>query len=403
MSNLDLRFEDPAHRSRRRHRSGPPPKRKKKKKKKRGGGRSFAAFLIVLVLLAGLAGAGWLGVNWVRGQLTTPDYAGPGHGSVVIEVRAGQTAAQIATTLYESDVVKSPGAFVEAAMANPDSRNIQPGHYELPQQISGADAVLMLLDPANRQVSWVTIPEGLSKFRTYALLSDELDIPVEEFEEAEEAVVDELLPDWWFNRNDDREAAGSIEGFLFPDTYDFAPDVTAEAALSTMVNRFLTIAGDMDFAERVETERNISPYEALIAASLAQAEAGTDEDMGKVARVAYNRVYVQNMPLEMDVTVNYWLEVRGEDPIHSGQMTRSQLNDPDNPYSTHAHRGWMPGPINSPGQVALEGAMDPPEGNWLYFVAIDESTGESAFAATFAEHQANIRTACQNGVPLSEC
>jgi UPF0755 protein len=403
MSNLDLRFEEPAHRSRHRHRSGPPPKRKKKKKKKRGGGRSFAAFLIVMVLLAGLAGAGWLGVNWVRDQLTTPDYAGPGHGSVVIEVRAGQTAAQIATTLYENDVVASPGAFVEAAMANPDSRNIQPGFYELPQQISGADALLMLLDPANRQVSWVTIREGLSKFRTYALLSEQLDIPVEEFEEAEEAVLAELVPDWWFNRNDGREAAGSIEGFLFPDTYDFPPDVTAESALTTMVNRFLTITGDMNFAERVETERNISPYEALIAASLAQAEAGTDEDMGKVARVAYNRVYVHDMPLEMDVTVNYWLEVQGEDPIHSGQMTQSQLHDPDNPYSTHAHRGWMPGPINSPGQVALEGAMDPPEGSWLFFVAIDETTGESAFADTFAEHLANIRTACQNGVPLSEC
>ncbi len=403
MSNLDLRFEEPAHRSRQRHRSGPPPKRKKKKKKKRGGGRSFAAFFIVVVLLAGLAGAGWLGVNWVRDQLTTPDYAGPGHGSVVIEVRSGQTAAQIASTLYENDVVKSQAAFVEAAMANADSRNIQPGHYELPQQISGVDALSMLLDPGNRQVSWVTIPEGLSKFRTYALLSEELDMPVEEFEEAEEAVLDELVPDWWFNRNDDREAAESIEGFLFPDTYDFAPDVTAESALSTMVNRFLTVTGDIDFAERVETERNISPYEALIAASLAQAEAGTDEDMGKVARVAYNRVYVHGMPLEMDVTVNYWLEVQGEEPIHSGQMTHSQLHDPDNPYSTHAHRGWMPGPINSPGQVALEGAMDPPEGNWLFFVAIDESTGESAFAETNAEHEANKRIACQNGVPLPEC
>jgi UPF0755 protein len=403
MSELNLRFEEPAGRSRHRHRAAPPPRRKQKKKKKRGGGRSFAAFLIVVALLAGLGLAGMWGVNWVRDSFSTPDYAGPGHGTVVIEVRPGQTATQIANTLYENDVVRSPAAFVEAATANPLSVNIQPGFYELRSQMRAADALEMLLDLNNRQVNWVTIREGLSKFRTYAMLSEGLDIPVEEFEAAEQVVLDELVPDWWFIRNDGKEAEESIEGFLFPDTYDFPPNTTAESALRTMVDRFLTVTGEMNFAERVETERNISPYEALIAASLAQAEAGTEEDLGKVARVAYNRVYVNDMPLEMDVTINYWLELQGEDPIHSGQMTRSQQEDLSNLYSTHAHRGWMPGPINSPGRAALEGAMDPPEGDWLFFVAINEVTGESAFAHTFAEHLANIRIACENGVPLSVC
>jgi UPF0755 protein len=401
MSELNLRFEEPASRSRHRHRSGPPPKRKskKKKKKKRGAGRSFMAFLLVLVLLAGLGLAGWWGFTKVRDALSTPDYAGPGHGSVVIEVRSGQTAAQIANTLFEHDVVKSPAAFVEAANANPDSRNIQPGHYELRQQMKASDAVLMLLDLDNRVVEMVTIREGLSKFRTYALLSEELGIPVEEFEEAEATVL-ELVPDWWFSRTDGKDAEESIEGFLFPDTYEFPPEVTAESALTLMVDRFLTLTGEMDFAERVEGERNISPYEALIVASLAQAEAGVDDDMGKVARVAYNRVYSANMPLEMDVTVNYWREVQGQETLHSGEMPTEMLNDPSNPYSTHAHGGWPPGPINSPGRVALEGAMDPPDGGWLFFVAIDETTGESAFAETYAEHLENIRIACENGVPV---
>jgi UPF0755 protein len=360
------------------------------------------ALFIVLLLLGGLGAAGWWGVNWVRSNFSTPDYAGPGTGSVVVEVTAGQTATQIAFTLYEQDVVASPQAFIDAAMANPLSVNIQPGLYELRLQMRAADALAMLLDPESRQVDWVTVPEGLSKFRTYATLSEQLDIPVEEFEQAEETVLG-LVPEWWFTRTDGKEAAGSIEGFLFPDTYDFPPEVTAELALETMVNRFLTVTGDLTFADRVQTERQISPYEALIAASIAQAEAGTPDDLGKVARVAYNRVYRAEMPLEMDVTINYWLELQGEESIHSGQMTQSQQQDPNNPYSTHAHRGWMPGPINSPGRAALEGAMEPPEGNWLFFVAINETTGESAFAETFAEHQANIQLACQNGVPLSQC
>jgi UPF0755 protein len=359
--------------------------------------------LLVLVLFAVLIGAGYFAFTQVRDWLSTPDFAGPGHGSVVVEVRPGDSGAVIANTLHQADVIASPQAFVEACnAAHPLCNNIQPGHYELRQQMRASDAVTVLADPANRQVDWVTIPEGLSKFRTYALLSEQLNIPVEEFEQAEEHALS-LVPDWWFNRNDDREAARSIEGFLFPNTYDFPPEATAESVLETMVNQFLSVTADLDFADRVQSERQISPFEALMAASIAQAEAGIEEDLGRVARVVYNRVYRMGMPLEMDVTTNYWLETEGEEPIHSGQMSHQLLNDPENTYSTHARAGWMPGPINSPGLSALQGAMDPPEGDWLFFVAINEATGESAFAVTYDEHLANIRIACQNGVPLSAC
>jgi UPF0755 protein len=405
MNELDLRFGEPARRSRHgRRRAAPPPRRnaRKRKQKRSGAGRSFGAFMIVLLLLGTLGAAGWWGYTWVRGQLATPDYAGPGTGSVVVEVQEGDSGTSIADTLFEADVIASGQAFIEACIANPECVNIQPGQYELRLRMSAADAVAMLLDLNNRVVDWVTVQEGLSKVRTYELLSEQLEIPVEEFEEAEEEALD-LVPDFWFTRTDGKEATGAIEGFLFPDTYDFPPETTAEVALETMVNRFLTVAEELDFADRVQNERQISPYEALIAASVAQAEAGTAEDLGRVARVAYNRVYRAGMPLEMDVTTNYWLELQGEDPLHSNQMSQQLLRDPANLYSTHAHPGWTPGPINSPGRAALEGAMDPPEGNWLFFVAINEETGESAFAETFAEHQANIQTACQNGIELPDC
>jgi UPF0755 protein len=410
MSELELRFNEPSGRSRHgRRRAGPPPprqqsrKRKKKSKKRRSGGRSFLAFFLVLLLLGVLAAAGLWAYSWVRGALTTPDYAGPGTGSVVVEVRAGDSGAIIANTLFEADVIKSPQAFIEACDAEADQcRNIQPGTYELRLQMSAAEAVRLLLDLDSRVVELVTVPEGLTKFHTYQVLSEGLDIPAEEFEAAEEEAL-ALVPDWWFTRTDGKEADGSIEGFLFPDSYDFPPDVTARSALETLVNQFLSVTGEMDFADRVETERQISPYEALIAASIAQAEAGTPEDLGKVARVAYNRVYRTGMPLQMDVTTNYGLLARGDEGVTSGQMTFEMLNDPSNLYSTHAHTGWTPGPINSPGRAALEAAMEPPEGNWLFFVAINPETGESAFAETNAEHEANIRIACQNGVELSQC
>lgn len=374
---------------------------KKKRKKKRGGaGRSILVFVTVVLILAGLAFGGWTAVQQVLGAGSAQDYAGPGGEPVVIEVLPGQTATQIAHTLHEADVVASAEAFIQVALANPQSVNIQPGRYEMRRQMPAAAALEILMDPANRIIDRVTIPEGLTKFRTYALLSEQLGIPVEEFEAAEEEVL-ALVPDLWFRRTDGKPAEGKIEGFLFPDTYEFGPDATAEQVLTTMVNRFLLVTEEIDFVRVVETERNISPYEALIAASIAQAEAGIEEDLAKVARVAYNRVYRAGMPLEMDVTYNYGRVLQGLEPLHSGQMTWEELRDPANRYSTHAHSGWPPGPINSPGKAAMEGAMRPPDASWLFFVLINPDTGESAFANSYDEHQANIRAACQNGVPLN--
>jgi UPF0755 protein len=396
MSELGLSFDEPADWGRHRHRRGAPPMPRRPRRRR---GRTFMTFMLVVALLGGLGYAAWWGIGWVQGSLSAADYSGEGTGSVTVEVEPGQTAAQIAVALHEADVVASREAFVAAATANPQSVNIQPGVYELRLQMSAASAMEWLLDLNNRVVDQVLIQEGLSMFRTFEVLSEALDVPVEEFEEAAEDPVALGVPEFWFNRTDDRDSAESVEGFLFPSTYEFPPEATAAEVLEIMVGQFLTVAEDLGFVDAVESELDISPYEALIVASLAQAEAGIEEDIPKVARVAYNRVYRAGMPLQFDVTANYWLEVQGEDPQHSGQLTDAELNDPNSPYNTGDRLGWPLGPINSPGQAALEAAMEPADGDWLFFVAIDE-TGRSAFAVTDAEHEANKQEACANGIPL---
>jgi UPF0755 protein len=136
-------------------------------------------------------------------------------------------------------------------------------------------------------------------------------------------------------------------------------------------------------------------------ASLAQAEAGVPKDLPKIARVAYNRAYKQvpPMPLQFDVTANYWLQLKGGAAKHSGQLSKAELNDPKNPYNSVSQAGLTPGPIDSPGKAALEGAMKPASGPWLFFVAVDKD-GNSAFAVTDAEHEKNIDKACANGIKL---
>lgn len=398
MNDLELTFKEPSSpRGRHRHRRAAPRKSSRR-------GRNIVALVVVLVVMGGLAAGGWYGVNWVRDYLEVPDYTTGGSGSVTIEVKQGDTGAVIGQTLFEADVVASVQAFVNACNVNPQCSGIQPGFYELRLQMRAADAVAMLVDPANRVVDRVTIREGLSMFRTFEALSEALDIPVAEFEAAAADPIALGVPDWWFNRDDEREAAGTVEGFLFPDTYEFGPDATAESVLKTMVNRFLTVAGDLEFADGVQADLGITPYEALIVASLVQAESGTEADMSKVARVSYNRLYKPSPELacpclEFDVTTNYWLETIGEEPIHSGQMSEDLMTHPDNTYNTRTQSGLPPGPINSPGKAALAAALEPADGDWYFFVALTDG-GESAFAETYAEHLQNIQQACENGVPL---
>lgn len=399
---LDQEFDERTVKGR--HRRG---FRRKQSGKRRGGpGRGTVALLTALVLLIGLGGGAWYGFDRIQAYLFTPDYSGGGSGEVVIEVKDGDFIADIGDTLVRADVVKSSQAFIKAARSNSRSNGIQPGLYKMRKQMSGENALLLLLDLTNKVTDQITIPEGRTARQTYQVLAERTGIPVEAFESAAKDPVALGVPDSWFARSDGKKPTVSIEGFLFPDTYDFPPDATAETILKTMVQRFLSIADEIEFVDRVARDRGgITAYEALIVASLAQAEAGHPEDLGKVARVAYNRLFKPNAEVpcecfEMDVTVNYWLEVQGKATKSSGQMTESELNDPRNPYNRKL-KGFVPTPIDNPGKAAMQGAMDPPDGDWYFFVAIDPGTGKSAFAETNAKHEANKVQACRNGVPLS--
>ncbi|GGQ53704.1 endolytic transglycosylase MltG [Couchioplanes azureus] len=388
IDELDLAFDEQIERGKPRHRrSG------------RGGkGKSTVAFLMVFLLLGVLGVGGYLGFEKVKGFFTAADYDGAGTGQVEVSLAEG-SLTDIGNALVEKDVVKSTAAFIEAAEENPRGKNIQPGTYTMRLQMSAKDAVTLLLDPKARVTKGVTIPEGKTALEIYAILSKATGVPVKDFEAAAKDPKALGVPDFWFNRRDDKKASGTIEGFLFPDTYEFKPKSTAAEMLSVMVAKFIDTTTEMDFVKSVESGLSVSPYEALIVASLSQAEAGIAEDLPKVARVAYNRAYKKKMPLQFDVTTNYWLQLQNKGKKHSGKMTTAELEDPKNPYTTELKVGLPLGPINNPGKLALQGAEKPATGDWLFFVAVDK-TGRSAFAVTNAEHDANIQKACQNGIPL---
>jgi len=354
------------------------------------------AMVLSLVILGVLGGGVWYGVGKVRGFFTAPDYTGSGTGAATVEVVQGDTATSIGQTLQEADVVKSAKAFIRAAQGNARSKSIEPGFYKLRKQMSATVALDMLLDKANKVLSKVTVPEGLTSKETFALVAKATNIAVAEFEAAAKDPVALGVPDFWFNRDDGRPATKSVEGFLFPATYEFDPGVTATDILKKMIGLFLEVAGSVKLVDTAQA-KDTMPFEALIIASLVEAEAGVAADMPKVSRVVYNRLNRKPTPmmLEFDSTTNYWRELHGQP--RKDNLNDAELLDPANPYRTYGLAGLPPGPIGNPGKAALLAAINPtPDANWIYFVKIDKA-GNSKFTDNYAQHQRNITEAKANG------
>ncbi|MGR6318620.1 endolytic transglycosylase MltG [Micromonospora soli] len=397
IDDLDLVFDESERGEKGRHRRGAV---RKRNGKSGGRGKTIFALLMALVLLGGIGGGAYIGFDRIRNHFVTPDYDGPGSGEVLVEVKAGDTLTDIGNSLYDAGVVKSTKAFIEAADANSRSKNIQVGRYKVHKQMKAADAVVLLLDPKSRVVNGVTIPEGAMSLVIYDILSKQTKIPVAEFKAAAKDPVKLGVPAFWFNRQDGKKGPKSIEGFLYPSTYEIPPKATAAQILSMMVDEFLRVTQQLDFVNRAQKERKISPYEALITASIAQAESVNEVDMPKVARVIYNRVYTDKYHckcLEIDSAINYWLRLQGKDPKDSDVLKQSELRDPKNPYRTHGVDGLTITPISNPGEAALKGALNPPVGDWIYFMTIDKK-GTMGYGSNDAEYRNLIRTMCNNKV-----
>jgi UPF0755 protein len=338
-------------------------------------GRGCAAVLIALIILVAAIGVVvWRGTGLVSGWLADPDdYSGDGSGSVQVEILEGDSATDIAATLEKADVVASAEAFTDAAEADPRSLSIQPGVYELREQMSAQAALSLLVGGESAIDDSVTVPEGLTVGETIERLVDDGGLSRSALVRAAGAPQRLGLPAW---------AGGDLEGYLFPSTYRIQPRADEADALAQMVTEFSRQASALSLVDRAG-DVQMSPREIVIVASLVQAEASRPQDFGKVARTIYNRLDA-GMRLQLDSTVHFAAGDEGGDVF-----TTDEQRDNPSLYNTYRHKGLPPGAIDSPGQRALEAALDAPPGDWLYFVTVDLETGRTLFADTFAEHQRN--------------
>ena len=253
---------------------------------RRRKGRGLKGCVAVLVALAVLVGGFWVvltqGVDWVSDQFQGPDdYPGPGTGSVEFTVNEGDTVAQMGRNLKAEGVTKSVQAFIDAAAGEPDSSGIQVGDYELQKEMKAADALEVLIDPANLiGFPTVTIPEGLRLTEIVSTLAENTDFPEAAWNRALQQSDKLGLPDY---------AKGNAEGYLFPATYEIKPGMKPVGDPQDD-GRALAARPPTRPTSRPRPRSSATrPAELMIIASLIEAE-GRGEDMPKISRVIYNRL-----------------------------------------------------------------------------------------------------------------
>lgn len=315
-----------------------------------------------LVLLSLIGGATFFAYDQIRGfiaQFQIEDYEGAGGPETTIVISPGDDGADVARKLVEADVIKSFDA-IYRDMLRADF-TIFPGTYQFPTQIPGATALKLLIEGKNRVVLQVTIPEGRRIQQVKQILQEQIGLSEADIDAALKSQMSRVSPD-----------APTLEGYLFPATYTFDPGVSAETVIATMVDR-------MEAELKSHKIELVEAHDLLSIAALIQAEGKIADDFFKISRVFANRLEL-GMPLQSDPTVKYRYE--GEQSNFT-----DGVRDASNPFNTYIYPGVPVGPVGNPGSLAIEAALRPADGDWLFFVSINLKTGETVFSETLAEHE----------------
>jgi UPF0755 protein len=340
--------------------------------------RHRVVLLVALLVVVLVAVSGWLLVRPIFShQVAAKDWTGAGSGEVRVRVNAGDGSATIADTLVKAGVVRSASAFTHAAANNPNGSTIQPGLYRLREHMSAAQALALMLDRASRLFVKVTFPEGTTEQEVISKLAIALKVPVATVQKVAASIGELGLPEGYAAGN---AAPSTAEGFLYPITYDFDVGASPADALQQMTAQYVAEDRQLSFAATAK-QRRMTPYHALIVASMIEGEAKFDADRAKVAQVIYNRL-AAGMPLKVDATSRYGARLLGKDPA---SVPYAKLNSP---YNTYLHKGLPPTPINNPGAAAMTAAVNPAPGMWLYYV-----NGDAAGHLSFFDNEADFTKA----------
>jgi uncharacterized YceG family protein len=330
--------------------------------RRRVGARVLAALTLIVVAV----------ILWFLVELFQP-FTGSGHGRVVVDIPHGAGTGQIGSILARDGVVSSGFFFKLRAKLDGDVGKLLPGRHVMALGMSYSSALKILTTPPKAAPTTnVTVVPGHSRAQVAALLHAQ-------------HVKGNYLALTRHSKLLNPAAYGapkstpSLEGFLFPDTYQMRLPISAGALvrdqLTTFKQQFRSV--NMSYAR----SKNLSPYDVLIIASMVEAEAATAHDRPLVASVIYNRLR-EHIPLGIDATIRYAVN------NYTTPLTQSQLASPS-PYNTRLHDGLTPTPIDNPSLASIQAAAHPATSNYLYFVVKPCGNGEMTFTSSYSQFLAD--------------
>lgn len=321
-------------------------------------------FVLLALALTSLILAG-SGVLWVQRQINPPGASGP---EVQVTVEQGMSTTDVAELLEREGVIASASIFKYYARLT-GLASIEAGRYVFERKSDLSDVSKVLEGGAAKaDEERFTVPEGLTLPEVAKVIGAMPGRSAEKFMEVAKSgtIRSQYQP----------AGSNSLEGLLLPETYFVAKGADEAAILQKMVDAFDSLSTQINLPGAA-AKFNLTPYQAVIVASLVEREARVDEDRGKVARVIYNRL-AEPMPLQIDATVLYALGLPAQESV---SFKDREIN---HPYNTYKIPGLPPGPIASPGRKSLEATASPTAGNWLYYVLTDP-TGKHTFTNDYRE------------------
>ena len=341
--------------------------------------------LLIIALVAGLM---------VHRALAYPEAAHVGAGKdVELEIKSGMSFPAIASLLAEKGLVDKPTWFRLFAMWQGDTTNVKTGKYVIKDNLAPRAVLAVLVAGVKEVATKVTLPEGKNMLEFFDLLAAG--------KVAKAAELEALARDKQFLGRHGI-TGDTIEGYLFPDTYEFRVNEKPAVVLQRLITRHQEVWNELlakhpREAAKVKEKLGWTDRDLLTMASIVEKEAVDPAERPRIAQVFINRLSSASFTpkrLETDPTIRYgcMVPVQKSAPCQQwdkrDRLHRAQLDDKANPYNTYQHDGLPPGPIANPGKGSIEAVLAPDGSEFFYFVAKDARN--HAFARTFDEHKRNV-------------
>jgi UPF0755 protein len=354
--------------------------------------RSFRTALAVVLgslLIVGIV-AGVL----IHRALSYPGEAHAGTGKdVELEIKSGMSFPAIASLLASRGLIEKPSWFRLYAMWEGNTTSVKTGKYVIKDNLAPREVLAILVAGIKEVTTKATLPEGRNMLEFFEVL--------EAARVAKAVELEALARDKEFLRRHGI-TGDTVEGYLFPDTYEFRVNEKPAVVLQRLITRHQEVWNELMAkhareAARIKEKLGWTDRELLVMASIVEKEAVEPRERPRIAQVFINRLTSPSFTpkrLETDPTIRYGCMV----PVHKSapcqswdkrdRLHRAQLDDKANPYNTYQHEGLPPGPIANPGKASVAAVLAPDGSEYLYFVAKDARN--HAFARTYEEHKRNV-------------